>query len=106
MVKVKKIYLVTATHHPYHELWSKLAREVADKLNVELEIKQEDYLFLIEHGDTDEYGMAWIPQILAEFEDGTITVLLSQLPLNESYKPDPGKAIEIMLNKIKELESK
>ncbi len=106
MAKIKKIYLVTATHHPYHELWSKLAKEIADKLDTELEVRYEDYLFLIEHGDTDEYGMAWVPQILAEFDDGTITVLLSQLPLNESLQPDPEKAIEIMLNKVKELESK
>ena len=106
MAKIKKIYLVTATHHPYHELWMKLAKEVADKLGVELEVKYEDYLFLIEHGDTDEYGMAWVPQIVAEFEDGTYAVLLSQLPLNESLQPDPEKAVEIMLNKVKELESK
>ena len=105
MAKIKKIYLVTATHHPYHELWMKLAKEVADKLGVELEVKYEDYLFLIEHGDTDEYGMAWVPQIVAEFEDGTYAVL-SQLPLNESLQPDPEKAVEIMLNKVKELESK
>ncbi|MET1160620.1 MAG: hypothetical protein ABWW65_06635, partial [Thermoprotei archaeon] len=101
MPKVKKIYLVTATHHPYHELWTKLAKELAEKLGVELEIKYEDYVFLIEHGDTDEYGMAWVPQILAETEDGTITVLLSQLPLDNTLKPDPTKALEIMMNKIK-----
>ncbi|RLG80960.1 MAG: hypothetical protein DRO13_02400 [Thermoprotei archaeon] len=106
MASVKKIYLVTATHHPYHGLWSQLAKELADRLGVELEVKHEDYVFLIEHGDTDEYGMAWIPQILAEFNDGTIKVLLSQLPLDESLKPDPNKAIEIMMNRIKELEGK
>jgi len=102
MVELKKIYLVTATHHPYHDLWSKLARELADKMNTELEVRYEDYVFLIEHGDTDEYGMAWVPQILAEFTDGSIIPLLSQLPLNEALKPDPDKAIEIMVNKIRE----
>ena len=103
MVKLKKIYLVTATHHPYHELWSKLAKEIADKLNTELEVKYEDYLFLMEHGDTDEYGMAWVPQMFAELDDGSIKLLLSNMPLNESLGPDYEKAKEIVLEKIREL---
>lgn len=104
MVKAKKIYLVTATHHPYHELWVKLAESLSKNLSIDLEVRYEDYLFLIEHGDTDEYGMAWLPQILVELDDGTIRVLLSQLPLNEEFKPDFDKALEIMVNKVKELE--
>jgi len=104
--KVKKIYLITATHHPYHELWMKLAKEVSEKLGVELEVRYEDYLFLIEHGDVDEYGMAWLPQIVAEFDDNSFTVLLSQLPLNEALQPDPDKAVEIMINKVREVEGK
>ncbi len=104
MPKPKKIYLVTATHHPYHELWKKIAEELSKKLDVELEIKHEDYLFLIEHGDTDEYGMAWLPQILVELDDGSIKVLLSQLPLNDNLQPDTDKALNTMLEKIKELE--
>ncbi|MEM0380573.1 MAG: hypothetical protein QXX35_02125 [Desulfurococcaceae archaeon] len=105
MVKARKIYLVTATHHPYHGFWTKLAEELSHRLNLELEVRYEDYLFLIEHGDTDEYGMAWVPQILVELDDGSITVLLSQLPLNESLQPDANRAIEIMMNKIRELET-
>ena len=104
MVKAKKLVIVTATHHPYHKLWMKIAEESARQLGLDLEVKYEDYLYLIEHGDTDEYGMAWVPQILAEFDDGTITVLLSQLPLNEALQPDPDKAVEIMLKKVKEYE--
>lgn len=104
LAKAVKIYLVTATHHPYHELWTKLAKELASRVGVELEVRYEDYLFLIEHGDTDEYGMAWVPQILVELDDGTITTLLSQLPLDESLQPDRDRALEIMVNKIKELE--
>lgn len=104
MAKAKKIYLVTATHHPYHELWRKLAEELSKKLGLELEVRHEDYVFLIEHGDTDEYGMAWVPQILVELDDGTIKVILSQLPLNDSLQPDYEQALKIMMEKIKELE--
>ncbi|MEM0355800.1 MAG: hypothetical protein QXO78_00405 [Desulfurococcaceae archaeon] len=104
MVKAKKIYLVTATHHPYHDFWVKLAETLSKNLSLELEIRYEDYLFLIEHGDTDEYGMAWVPQLLVELSDGSISVLLSQLPLNEELKPDFDKAVEIVTSKIRELE--
>jgi hypothetical protein len=105
MVKAKKLVIVTATHHPYHKLWMKIAEEAAKQLGLDLEVKYEDYLYLIEHGDTDEYGMAWVPQILAEFEDGSVRLLLSQLPLNEAYQPDKDKAVEIIVKKVKELES-
>jgi len=104
MAKLKKIYLVTATHHPYHELWMKMAKDLSEKLNTELEVRYEDYLFLIEHGDVDEYGMAWLPQIIAEFDDGSYRVLLSQLPLNEALQPDPNKALEIMISRVREVE--
>jgi hypothetical protein len=105
MPKAVKLVLVTATHHPYHKLWSKIAEEAAHELGVDLEVKYEDYVYLIEHGDTDEYGMAWVPQILAEFDDGSVKVLLSQLPLNEALQPDKDKAVETIVKKVRELES-
>lgn len=104
MPKAVKLVLVTATHHPYHKLWVKIAEDASRQLGVDLEIKHEDYMYLIEHGDTDEYGMAWVPQILAEFDDGTIRVLLSQLPLNEALQPDKDKAVETIVKKVKEYE--
>ncbi len=104
MPKARKLVIVTATHHPYHKLWMKIAEEAAKQLGVELEVKYEDYIYLIEHGDTDEYGMAWVPQILAEFDDGSVKVLLSQLPLNEALQPDKDKAVDIIVKKVREYE--
>ncbi|MCI4461485.1 MAG: hypothetical protein JHC12_00775 [Thermogladius sp.] len=99
MSSVKKIVLVTAEHHPYHKLWVKLAERISKELNVPLEVKKEDYVYVNEYGDKDEFGMAWLPQILAELNDGTVRVLLSQLPLNQALQPDEEKALEIMKSK-------
>jgi len=103
MPKPKKIVIVTATNHPYHDMWMKLAKEAAEKLGTELEVKYEDYVYLVDHGDTDEYGMAWLPQILIELDNGEVKVLLSQLPLNEAFQPDYEKALETILKKAGEL---
>lgn len=104
MAKPKKLILVTATHHPLHELWMKLSDEVSKILNIEKEIRYEDYVLLTEHGDTDDLGMPWLPQLLIELDDGTIKLLLSKMPLNKALQPDYDKAKEEILNKIKELE--
>lgn len=106
MPKPKKIVLVTATHVPYHNMWMKLAKEAAEKLGIELEVKYEDYVYLVEYGDTDEYGMAWLPQILIELDNGEVKVLLSRLPLNKAFQPDYEKALETILEKAKELAKK
>ncbi|AFK50849.1 hypothetical protein TCELL_0424 [Thermogladius calderae 1633] len=99
MASIKKVVLVTAEHHPYHKLWVKLAERLSKDLNTSLDVKIEDYVYINEYGDKDEYGMAWLPQILAEYDDGTVKVLLSQLPLNQALQPDEEKAIEIMKSK-------
>ncbi|ADG91582.1 hypothetical protein [Thermosphaera aggregans] len=103
MVKIKKVVLVTAKHHPYHKMWVKMAEDLSKRVNSELEVKEEDYVYLVEHGDKDEFGMAWAPQILVELDDGRVQWLLSQLPLNEALQPDESKAQEIMLEKIRSL---
>ncbi len=102
MTKPVKIILVTAEHHPYHKMWMRIAEKVAKKLEATLEVRKEDYLFVVEHGETDEYGMAGLPQIIAQYPDGTYKPLLSQLPLNEKYKPDEDKAVEEAVKKALE----
>ena len=103
MPKPRKLVLVTAEHHPHHNLWLKLLDNIAKRTGLEKEGKIEDYLYLIEHGDTDEYGMAWLPQLLVELDDGSVRLLLSRLPLNEKLEPDIEKAEQIVLEKLAEL---
>jgi len=64
MPSVKKIVLVTAEHHPYHKLWVRMAEKISKELNVPLDVKIEDYVYVNEYGDKDEFGMAWLPKAL------------------------------------------
>ncbi|MCE4606684.1 MAG: hypothetical protein F7B59_05035 [Desulfurococcales archaeon] len=105
MVKPVEIILDTARHHPYSKMWENIAREVAEKLGIELKILEEDYMFAIDHGITDDLGMAALPQIMVKMDDGSIKPVLAQLPLGSNYKPDPGKAVDIAVKKIEELSS-
>jgi len=102
-LKASKVVIVTAEHHPYHKMWLKLAERLSAILKVPLEVKVEDYVYLVEHGDRDEFGMSWLPQILVELEDSTIHWLLSRLPLDERLQPDEEKAVYEMLEKLKSL---
>lgn len=92
--------IVTAEYHPYHKLWLKLAERLSSTLNTPLEIKIEDYVYLVEHGDKDEFGMSWLPQILIQLEDNSVHPLLSRLPLDDKLNPDESKAIDEMLKKL------
>jgi hypothetical protein len=103
MVTVKKFILVTATHLPYHDKWVKLTQDLSNALGVPYEIKEEDYIFAIEHGKTDDLGMAGLPQLFAELDDGRIVVVLWEVPLNERYEADFDKAKEVVLARIKEI---
>jgi len=100
---IKKLILVTASHHPHHKMFIKLLNKLVEELKVEKEIKSEDYLFLIKHGETDEFGMAWIPQLLVELEDGSIKPILTKMPFDKSLRPDLKEAYKECLSKLKEL---
>ncbi|ABM81107.1 hypothetical protein [Hyperthermus butylicus] len=103
MPKPVKLVLVTAEHHPQHKLWLDLLERLVEKTRLKKEIKIEDYVYLIEHGDTDEYGMAWLPQLLVELNDGSVKLLISRLPLNKSLQPDIDEAERQVLRKLAEL---
>ncbi|MCX8209029.1 MAG: hypothetical protein N3G79_05255 [Sulfolobales archaeon] len=78
MGRLARLILVTADHHPLHKYFKEIAEELSRRYGVPLEIRVEDYLFLIQYGDTDEYGMAWVPQILAELDSGEIFKVLTK----------------------------
>jgi len=102
VVKPKKIILVSAEHHPHHSKWMKMSKEVAEEFGIDFELKLEDYLFVIEHGVTDELGMAGLPQVLVELEDGRIVPLLHEIPLDEAFQADFEKGKRVMIEKLKQ----
>ncbi len=103
MSQVKKLILVTADYHPLHKYFMTLTDRLAKELGVEKEVRVEDYVFLIEHGDTDELGMAWLPQLLAELDDGRIVLLLSKAPFDSQLRPDLERGYEEIMSRIKSL---
>ncbi len=105
MGKIKKIILDTIEFHPLHKAWMRLAETLAKDAGVELEIKKEDYVFAITYGDTDDLGMAWLPQLFAELEDGSIKLVLSQFPFDpNTTQPDPEEALRVSRERLKRIE--
>ncbi len=101
MAKPVRIVLVTAKHHPLHGKWVEVAQRVAKELGLQLEIREEDYMFLNEYGDKDEYGMAWLPQLFVVMDNGKVQLLLSKMPLTKDHKPDVDTAIKTVLEKLR-----
>jgi len=88
---------------PQHKYFVNIAKEIASKLGVELEIREEDYVFLSEHGEKDEFGMAWLPQLFIDIE-GRIRPILTKLPINEkTLSIDVEKAKNQIIETLKAL---
>lgn len=83
MLNVKKIVLVTAKHLPQHKYFEAIARELASELGVELEVLEEDYVFVNMYGEKDEFGLAWLPQLFAVTSDDLVKPILTRLPISE-----------------------
>ena len=103
MAKPRKLILVTAPHHPQHKLWVQLLEEVANEKGLDKEVRIEDYVLLVEHGDTDDLGMAWLPQLLVELDNGEIKLLLSRMPLDENLQPSLELAKKEVIKKLEEI---
>ncbi|MCX8195509.1 MAG: hypothetical protein N3F67_00260 [Acidilobaceae archaeon] len=102
--KISRVILDTAEHHPLHKDWLKLARSLSQELGVELEVLSEDYVFAIEHGETDDLGMAWLPQLFARLEDGSVKLLLSRYPFDpQTAKPNEQMALEEVRRRLREI---
>ena len=103
MAKPVKLVLVTAKDHPQHKMWVRLVEELAGETGLEYEVRYEDYLLITEHGDTDDLGMPWLPQLLVQLDDGSYKLLLSRLPLNRTLQPDPEEAKKIIRERLRGL---
>ncbi|AWR97617.1 hypothetical protein DFR86_08690 [Acidianus sulfidivorans JP7] len=104
-MKAKKVILVTSESHPMHKAFSNIADQISKELGVEKEIRNEDYTFLSEYGEKDEFGMSWLPQLFIQLEDNRIYPILTQMPIGPDLKADPEQGKKEALNKIKSLVS-
>ncbi|MGC9071196.1 MAG: hypothetical protein ACP5HK_00645 [Acidilobus sp.] len=104
MGKVKKVVLDTAEFHPLHRNWLNLAQTIAKELGVDLDVKTEDYVYAISYGDKDDLGMAWLPQLFLEMEDGSVKLVMSQYPFDPATtKPSDQMALDEARKKVQEI---
>ena len=102
MVVPRKLIVVTASYDPLRKRIMRIVNNVASQKGLEVEIKEEDWIFLSRYGEKDELGGASIPQVFIEYDDGSIRHVLTRIPLNERGKPDNLAAQKIILKALQE----
>ncbi|MBC7127928.1 MAG: hypothetical protein ABC542_02120 [Candidatus Methanosuratincola petrocarbonis] len=100
-MKVESIILVTADWEKAGQYAMKVCEAVSKAQNVPLEVKNEDYDFLIAHGVKDEFGGIDIPQIFLKLEDGTVKYVMSRIPDKSDGMPDIEKGIQLLTEAMK-----
>ncbi|MEZ0289659.1 MAG: hypothetical protein ABWJ42_01030 [Sulfolobales archaeon] len=99
----KRVVLDDASHHPQHREFNELAKWLSERLGVELKILEEDYVYVNEYGEKDEFGFGWLPQLFVELDDGRVILVLSKIPFNTTtLKPDLEEAKRIIENRLRE----
>jgi len=93
----KKVILITAEWDALRQYARRICQEAAQQLSAEYEEVNEDWNFLTEHGEKDEFGGVEIPQAFLQLEDGKILHVMTKVPLNEKGSPDLKSGIELFL---------
>ncbi|EZQ06991.1 MULTISPECIES: hypothetical protein [Acidianus] len=104
-MKAKKLILVTSEAHPMNKAFINITEELSKEIGVEKEVRNEDYAFLSDYGEKDEFGMSWLPQLFLVLDDNRVYPILTQMPLGPDLKADPEKGKKEALDKIKSLVS-
>jgi len=104
MAKIVRLVLDDLPSHPLSKKWRELAEKLAKEYGLELKVIVEDYMYAVNHGETDDLGMTWLPQLFAEDEEGKVYLVLSRFPFNEATgDPDPEKAYQEAKKRLEEL---
>jgi len=96
----KKIIAVIAEWEASSKYVKKIVEEISKEKKLELEIKEEDWEFLVNYGVKDEFGGVEVPQVFVQNDNGNIKFVMGRVPLDEEGKPDLNKAKEILLQAI------
>jgi len=100
MAKVKKLILVGANWEKATSILKRICESVAKDAGVEYEYRDEDWNFLLEHGEKDEFGGVNIPQVFVEYEDGEIKHILTNVLLTDRGKTDIDGMKELIAKAI------
>jgi hypothetical protein len=91
----KKIVLITADWDNVKKYVEPICKAVSSEMGVELEIRNEDYGFLVEHGEKDDFGGVEIPQVFV-VDDQKVTHVFTRIPLTTEGRPDIKSATEML----------
>ncbi|MCL5788345.1 MAG: hypothetical protein M1357_00845 [Candidatus Marsarchaeota archaeon] len=97
----KKVVLVTASWDAVRKYVEPICKVVSSQSGVELVVKEEDYAYLVDHGERDEFGGVEIPQVFVENE-GSIKHVFTRIPLTQDGKPDIANATEMLKKALAE----
>uniref|UniRef100_A0A7C3ISD5 Thioredoxin family protein n=1 Tax=Candidatus Methanomethylicus mesodigestus TaxID=1867258 RepID=A0A7C3ISD5_9CREN len=97
-MKVEGIIVVTADWEKAGQYALKVCEAVSKAQNIPVEIKKEDYDFLITHGEKDEFGGVDMPQIFLKLEGGAVKHVMTRIPDKSNGMPD----IEMGIKKLTE----
>jgi len=97
----KKIIAVIAEWEASSKYVKKIVEEISKETNLELEIKEEDWEFLVNYGVKDEFGGVEVPQVFLQDTNGNIKFVMGRVPLDDEGKPDLEKAKQILREAIK-----
>ncbi|MEM3670459.1 MAG: hypothetical protein QW767_01765 [Thermoprotei archaeon] len=97
----RKIVLVTASWDAVRKYVEPICKAVAEQTGVQLELKDEDYAYLVDHGQKDEFGGVEIPQVFVE-DDQKVRHVFSSIPLTADGKPDIRTATEMLKKALTE----
>ncbi len=98
----KAIILVTADWDALKSYAKKICQTAAAQLNVEYKELNEDWDFLTNYGEKDEFGGVEIPQAFIETSDGRYVHVMTKVPLNDKGTPDLQKGVQLFIDKSKE----
>ncbi len=71
----------------------RLCETVSKETGVLFEAKEEDYDFLLQYGQKDEFGGVNIPQVFVKYDDGSIKHVMDRIPLTNEGKSDNEGAL-------------
>lgn len=99
-MNVESIIVVMADWEERSKYIMQICEGVSKIKNIPIEVKKEDYDFLVTYGEKDEFGGVEIPQVFIKLKDGTIKHAMTKIPDNEKGMPDIEMGIKQLLEKI------
>ncbi|MGC8631304.1 MAG: hypothetical protein ACP5T2_02620 [Thermoprotei archaeon] len=100
-MSVKTVILVTADWDALKTYARKICQNAASQIGAEYKELNEDWNFLTNFGEKDEFGGVEIPQAFIETSDEKYIHVMTKVPLNDKGQPDLQKGVELFLETAK-----